>query len=209
MQVGLSLYTFLPYPYLTLSLLVDWWSLGALMFDMLVGKPPFVSSNRNKTINKILYGSLKFPPHLTHDARDLIYKLLNRKPEARLGGTADDAIPIKCHSFFKKLNWADVLAKKLEPPFKPALKSAEDVSQFDVKFTDQMPIDSPEDSSGHLNNVNDVFAGFTYVAPSILDELARCDSIGHRHYHDRSSPTRSSFKPMNFFPSTQNPFGNS
>ncbi|KHJ77140.1 hypothetical protein OESDEN_23240, partial [Oesophagostomum dentatum] len=33
---------------------VDWWSLGALMFDMLTGGPPFTAENRKKTIDKIL-----------------------------------------------------------------------------------------------------------------------------------------------------------
>lgn len=66
---------------------VDWWSLGALMYDMLTGAPPFTAENRKKTIEKILkvktfslnldpnasmQGKLNLPPYLTPDARDLI-----------------------------------------------------------------------------------------------------------------------------------------
>ena len=51
---------------------VDWWSLGALMYDMLTGAPPFTAENRKKTIEKILKGKLNLPPYLTPDARDLI-----------------------------------------------------------------------------------------------------------------------------------------
>ena len=148
--------------------LVDWWSLGALMFDMLTGKPPFVSSNRNKTISKILHADLKFPRHLTIEARDLIKKLLRRSPDMRLGSGPDDALPIRRHPFFNGLSWDDVLAKRLEPPFKPTLSSEEDVSDFDVKFTQQTPIDSPEEISILSKSVNELFKGFTYVAPSIL-----------------------------------------
>lgn len=161
--------------------IVDWWSLGALMFDMLVGKPPFVSSNRNKTIAKILHSELKFPRHLTYDARDFIQKLLRRSPDSRLGGGPDDAAPIRRHAFFNRLNWDDVLAKKLEPPFKPILANEEDVSQFDTKFTQQTPIDSPEEGSHLSKSVNEVFIGFTYVAPSVLDEMSKHDNT-HRHY---------------------------
>ncbi|KAH7637660.1 ribosomal protein s6 kinase beta-1-like protein [Dermatophagoides farinae] len=157
---------------------VDWWSLGALMFDMLTGKPPFVSSNRNKTIAKILHAELKFPKHLTHDAKDLIRKLLRRSPELRLGGGVDDAAPVKHHAFFKKINWDEVFFKRLSPPFRPVLHSEDDVSQFDTKFTEQMPIDSPEESSHLSRSINEMFIGFTYVAPSVLEEMNRHDIIG-------------------------------
>ncbi|KPM03612.1 ribosomal protein S6 kinase beta-1-like protein [Sarcoptes scabiei] len=160
---------------------VDWWSLGALMFDMLTGKPPFVSSNRNKTISKILHAELKFPKHLTSDAKDLIRKLLRRSPEMRLGGRQDDADPVKQHSFFKNINWDDVIHKRLEPPFKPKLNSEDDVSQFDSKFTEQMPIDSPEESSHLSKSINEMFVGFTYVAPSVLEELNRSSMNNHHH----------------------------
>ena len=51
---------------------VDWWSLGALMYDMLTGAPLFTAENRKRTIEKILKGKLNLPPYLTPDARDLI-----------------------------------------------------------------------------------------------------------------------------------------
>jgi len=150
---------------------VDWWSLGALMYDMLTGAPPFTAENRKKTIEKILKGKLNLPPYLTPDARDLIKKLLKRQISQRLGSGLADADPIKTHPFFKHINWADVIARKLEPPFKPVLASDDDVSQFDANFTKQTPVDSPCGAS-LSESVNLVFQGFTYVAPSVLDSMS-------------------------------------
>ncbi|XP_059488168.1 ribosomal protein S6 kinase beta-1 [Neocloeon triangulifer] len=149
---------------------VDWWSLGALMFDMLTGAPPFTAENRKKTIEKILRGKLLLPPYLTPDARDLIRKLLKRQVSQRLGAGPSDADPIKNSPFFKHICWPDVLARKYDPPFKPTLSSDDDVSQFDTKFTKQTPIDSPDEST-LSESANLVFQGFTYVAPSVLEEM--------------------------------------
>lgn len=149
---------------------VDWWSLGALMYDMLTGAPPFTAENRKKTIDKILKAKLSLPPYLTNEARGLIKKLLRKSPVERLGGGADDAKPIRQHAFFRHIDWNDLLQRKVEPPFKPSVMNEEDVSQFDTKFTRQTPVDSPDDTV-LSQSANEVFVGFTYVAPSVLEEL--------------------------------------
>ncbi|XP_019412198.1 PREDICTED: ribosomal protein S6 kinase beta-2 isoform X3 [Crocodylus porosus] len=100
---------------------VDWWSLGALMYDMLTGSPPFTAENRKKTIDKILKGKLVLPPYLTPDARDLLKKFLKRNPGQRIGGGAGDAADVQKQPFFRHVNWDDLLARKLDPPFKPCL----------------------------------------------------------------------------------------
>lgn len=150
---------------------VDWWSLGALMYDMLTGAPPFSAENRKKTVDKILKARLNLPPYLTNEARGLIKRLLKKNVHERLGANADDSLPIKRHPFFRNINWDDVLDRKLDPPYKPTLCGDEDVSQFDSKFTKQTPVDSPEDDSMLSESANQIFLGFTYVAPSVLEEM--------------------------------------
>ncbi|CAG0889054.1 unnamed protein product [Cyprideis torosa] len=150
---------------------VDWWSLGALTYDMLTGAPPFTAENRKKTIEKILKAKLNLPPYLTPDARDLIKRLLKRVTSHRLGSSPSDADPIKRHPFFRLVNWADVQARKLTPPFKMDLVSDDDVSQFDTKFTKMTPFDSPDDTR-LSDSVNQVFQGFTYVAPSLFEDAS-------------------------------------
>lgn len=157
---------------------VDWWSLGALMYDMLIGQPPFSGDNRTKTIEKILKGKLMLPAYLTQDARDLIRRLMKRSETQRLGATMGGAA-VRSHPFFKHVRWDDVLARRLEPPTKPKLASEDDVSQFDTRFTLQTPIDSPEEST--LSESADLmFKGFTYVAPSVMDEIHKPRIINAR-----------------------------
>lgn len=149
---------------------VDWWSLGALMFDMLTGGPPFTASTRKKTIDKILHCKLMLPNYLSPESRDLIKKLLRRQAPQRLGSGAEDGLLIRRHQFFRSCNWADLIAKRVKPPFKPLLKSDDDVSQFDTQFTRMTPVDSPDETI-LSDSANQVFNGFTYVAPSILNEV--------------------------------------
>lgn len=175
---------------------VDWWSLGALMYDMLTGAPPYTAENRKKTIEKILRCRLNLPPYLTPDARDMLRKLLRRNVLQRLGSGPGDARDIKSHPFFKNIVWEDVLARRNEPPIKPQLLNDEDVSQFDTKFTKQTPIDSPDDGSMLSDSVNQVFVGFTYVAPSVLEELHRPMVIKARSPRKLTNSPRAPFSPV-------------
>uniref|UniRef100_A0A8C4QPJ1 Ribosomal protein S6 kinase n=1 Tax=Eptatretus burgeri TaxID=7764 RepID=A0A8C4QPJ1_EPTBU len=158
---------------------VDWWSLGALMYDMLTGAPPFAADNRKKTIDKILRCKLSLPPYLSIEAREILKKLLTRTVSMRLGAAATDAEEVQGHPFFQHISWRDLLARKIDPPFKPCLKSADDVSQFDTKFTRQTPVDSPDDSA-LSESANQAFLGFTYVAPSVLESLKEQFSVENK-----------------------------
>ncbi|XP_052798813.1 ribosomal protein S6 kinase beta-1-like isoform X2 [Mya arenaria] len=149
---------------------VDWWSLGALMYDMLTGAPPFTGENRKKTIDKVLKAKLSLPPYLTNEARGLIKRLLRKNAQERLGGGKDNAGSIKAHAFFRHIDWNDLIHRRVEPPFKPSLTNDEDVSQFDTKFTKQTPVDSPDDTV-LSESQNRAFQGFSYVAPSVLEDL--------------------------------------
>uniref|UniRef100_A0A2P2HX76 non-specific serine/threonine protein kinase n=1 Tax=Hirondellea gigas TaxID=1518452 RepID=A0A2P2HX76_9CRUS len=178
----------------------DWWSLGALMYDMMTGSPPYTGETRKLTFERIMRGRLHLPPYLSPDARDLIKKLLKRNSSARLGSGPEDAKAIMEHPFFKHIIWEDVPRRKLDPPFKPILAGEEDVSQFDSKFTKQTPVDSPCDSvlSSSLNNV---FDGFTYVAPSVMDAIYR-DIINPQSYVSRSyRRSNQPFSPTALLPS--------
>ena len=121
--------------------MIDWWSLGCLLYEMFVGKFPF-QIKRNAKINFELYQKkLQFPRHMDEDAKDLITKLLIVDPKKRLGYGYDGAEKIKNHPFFDGINWEDIWNRLIIPPFQPELNDELDLKYFDSQFTDE-PIES-------------------------------------------------------------------
>ncbi|KJK96089.1 hypothetical protein H633G_00029 [Metarhizium anisopliae BRIP 53284] len=95
----------------------DYWTLGIFLYEMLVGEPLFYDENPTNITEKILKQPLEFPGNISTAAKDLITRLLNRRPQERLG--AHGASEIKNHSFFESINWQKVLQRNYEPAFKP------------------------------------------------------------------------------------------
>ena len=103
------------------------------MYSQLTGLPPFYDENTNEMYRKILQDPLRFPEEVGSDARSLLTKLLNRDPAQRLG--VNGAQEIKDHPFFAKhIDWKRLLAKKIQPPFKPAVVSRT-IRPFDARHT--------------------------------------------------------------------------
>ncbi|OMJ79752.1 hypothetical protein SteCoe_20185 [Stentor coeruleus] len=93
---------------------VDWYLLGVLFYEMVVGIPPYFTINKNELINNIQKGRLKIPVCLSLDAKELIKDLLQRDPAKRLGALRD-AEEVKQHRFFKGIDWEAVERKELKP----------------------------------------------------------------------------------------------
>jgi len=129
----------------------------------MTGLPPFYDENVNTMYAKILQDPLKFPDEVGHDARNLLTGLLTRDPSQRLGVNGSEEI--KRHTFFAKaIDWKKLMAKKIQPPFKPSVESAIDTSNFDSEFTSEAPLDSVVEDSHLSETVQNQFAGFSYVA---------------------------------------------
>ncbi|KAI9505685.1 kinase-like domain-containing protein, partial [Coemansia spiralis] len=144
----------------------DWWSLGAVLYEMLYGDPPFYSDSVPETYAKIM----SCEKHLAFDdsvdvsdnARDLMRKLLVRQ-EDRLG-----LAEIKSHPFFAAVDWDNI--RTLEAPFVPRLSSPDDTSNFSVgdESEEDIGMAMARASSSRLGHGKDYageqlpFIGFTY-----------------------------------------------
>lgn len=142
----------------------DWWSLGAIMFEMLVGYPPFCADSHTETYRKILRWkeSLHFPPDapISPAAENLIRRLLC-DAEHRLGRFGADEI--KSHPFFMGIDWESLRSEAA--PFVPQLKSMADTSHFPVDEVQaalhDIPLAQPE--SATLKRQKDLaFVGYTF-----------------------------------------------
>ncbi|XP_076009986.1 serine/threonine-protein kinase Sgk2b [Genypterus blacodes] len=144
---------------------VDWWGLGTVLFEMLFGLPPFYSRNKAEMFEKILHAPLMLRSGVSQDAGSLLAGLLERDCSKRLGSNRDVA-ELQEHSFFASLNWDDLLAKKVTPPFIPQVTSPYDVRYIDPEFT-LLPVPASLDTNGRCQRVglSQAFPGFSYMSP--------------------------------------------
>jgi len=138
---------------------VDWWSLGVIMYECLVGYPPFYAEEPLQTCRKIVNykRTLKIPAEagISQSGRDIVEKLIcSAKHRYGFHG-------IKYHPFFKKTNWDDLM--KMTPPFIPEIKNATDTQYFD-EFEEQAQ--PPEKFKATNPAEKGHFMNFTYVRRS-------------------------------------------
>ncbi|XP_034402713.1 serine/threonine-protein kinase N2 isoform X2 [Cyclopterus lumpus] len=146
---------------------VDWWGLGVLVYEMLVGESPFPGDDEEEVFDSIVNDDVRFPRFLSPESVSLIQKLLQKNPEKRLGGGEEDASEIKRHRFFKRMDWAALLAKDLPPPFLPVIRAEKDVSNFDEEFTRLKPVFTPPQTPCTLTaEQQDIFAHFDFSSMS-------------------------------------------
>ena len=142
---------------------VDWWSLGIIMFEMMIGYPPFYSDSSTETCRKIIdwKNNLEIKPevNLSPEAIDILMKLINDS-EKRLGRNGADEI--KKHPFFRNIDWQHI-KETLVPPFIPELNGPYDTTYFD-EYEENEPF-YPLNSNGKYKKYQKkdmCFVDFTY-----------------------------------------------
>ncbi|KFO37882.1 protein kinase C iota type-like [Fukomys damarensis] len=152
---------------------VDWWTLGMLMYEMMIGESPFHlaessdnpgQNSNNNLLQVTLERKIHMPHYLSIKAASVLKSFLNRDPKERLGcrpqrGLAD----IQEHPFFQDVDWEMLERKQVVPPFKPNMSGGFSLDNFDSQFTDEPVWLTPDDNDIVREIEGCEFAGFEYV----------------------------------------------
>ena len=138
---------------------IDWWSVGVIFYEMLVGYAPFCAQEIQEVCSRILnhdkYLQIPNEIKLSKEALDLIYKMLSDSNK-RLGKNGADEI--KSHPFFKGVDW-DNIRDTMKPPFIPDLQNDYDTRYFDT-FEEEEPFYPTKKPLKRRKDME--FLGFTY-----------------------------------------------
>jgi len=147
---------------------------------MLYGLPPFYSRDTSVMYDAILHKPLHFREHIpvSSGGKDLLRGLLQKDGRIRLGSGPTDFDELRQHEFYTGLNWDDLNARRIQPPFRPELSDAYDLRNIDPEFTRE-PVPASMIAQQQLNNLSrsmraasslgcrdngdNVFAGFSFV----------------------------------------------
>ncbi len=119
---------------------VDWWGLGVLLYEMLIGIPPFHNKNQHVLFQYITTKEVIFPDPkkyniiISDEAKDIIVRLLRKRPNERLGA-GKDVDDVMAHPFFKSIDMEKLLKKEIVPEYKPPVdpKDKYDLQNFQAE----------------------------------------------------------------------------
>ncbi|EYC44542.1 hypothetical protein Y032_0457g1791 [Ancylostoma ceylanicum] len=137
-------------------------------------RPYFIRSFSTSPMGTITEHNVSYPKSMSKEAVSICKSLLNKNPLKRLGCSPNNSVAeadIKDHPFFRRIDWFKLEARQVQPPFKPKLKSPDDVSNFDSEFTHEIPRLTPIDRLFLMNLDQTEFNGFSYVNPEYVQEL--------------------------------------
>lgn len=167
----------------------DWYSLGCLIYDMLVGKPPYTGLNHKVILSKIQKQAPKLPYYLSEGMKDILTALLKRdytkrwdvdkywrvtqdkKPKSKRKRKAgqERTSAFTSHFIFRKIDWKKLESGELQHsesgPIVPLITDWSLAENFDSEFTSMSyENDHHEPNELHIPKSSDLFKGFSYNA---------------------------------------------
>ncbi|KAK2181191.1 hypothetical protein NP493_407g03038 [Ridgeia piscesae] len=142
--------------------MVDWWSMGIILYEFLVGCVPFFGDTPEELFSQVINDEIEWPEEEfapPDDAKDIILQLLQQNPMDRLG--LGGAHEVKEHEFFAGVDWNGVLRQKAE--FVPELENEEDTSYFDSRtdrYNHELDMDDTDDEAEDI-----MFQSFSSCSP--------------------------------------------
>lgn len=137
----------------------DWWSMGILVYELIMGSPPFHSSDPFVTYDLALENKIRFPLSVKFEVKDFIRRLLVVNPQKRLGSV--NHTEIYSHKFFGSMDWVKMLSKKLKPPIVPIVNGRMDTANY-MRYPDVWRV---HDSKITIEQQNEFFRDFYMFIP--------------------------------------------
>ena len=156
---------------LSFSLVCDRWAFGVLLYEMLVGQPPFDGEDEEELFASITEHSPSYPKSLSKEAKEFCRALMVKNPSKRLGSGLREESEIKGHPFFRRIDWIKIEKLEIQPPFIPTVKNPRSAENFDPAFTNAKISLTPSDETIINNLRGDEFQGFTYVNPTFASTV--------------------------------------
>jgi protein kinase A len=138
---------------------VDWWALGVLIYEMILGYPPFYDNSPIKIYEKIVTGRISFPAWLPPDTKDIIQRLCTKDLSSRLGNMKGGGYEVMMHPFFRGINWRDLERQMHQGPFVPQLRFPGDTQYFE-QYDVTGPGSDEEYTDAMFKEYDKLFEGF-------------------------------------------------
>lgn len=135
---------------------VDYWNLGCVMHEMLLGRPAFLQSNIDQLLRAIVTETVDIPDDISLDAKEVILGLMEKDPKKRVNSKT-----LKKMKFFANVDWEKVSSMASEPAFQPVIHSGSDLRNFEARFSEAEVLWNEGDEASS-QNIYEYYMNFSF-----------------------------------------------